>query len=121
LGGAVHGQATVPNGSGGYRTVEFQVGKATSVSSSSITVSSADGFAHTYAVVPSSVVDSQAGGISTVAKGDQVRVIGSTESGKDTAVNIVDTTKVGNSRKGFGFGGPKAKQHAAPGSGAAAG
>ena len=99
----MHEEATVPNGSGGYRTIEMQVGKATAVSTSSIAVTSADGYSHTYTVVPSTVVDSQAGGISTVAKGDQVRIIASTESGKDTALSIADTTKVGNSWKGFGL------------------
>lgn len=102
-GGVLHGEVTVPNGSGGYRTIELQVGKVTSVSQSSITVTSADGYQHTYAVDPSTIVDAQAGGISSVAGGDQVRLVAVTTNGKDTAMDIQDVTKVGNSRKGFGF------------------
>jgi hypothetical protein len=102
-GGIVHGEVTVPNGSGGYRTIELQVGKVTSVNTSSIAVTSADGYQHTYAVVPSTIVDAQTGGISSVAGGDQVRLMASTSNGKDTAMDIQDTTKIGNSRKGFGF------------------
>jgi hypothetical protein len=107
LGDAVHGQVTVPNGSGGYRTIEMQVGKVDAVSSSSITVTSADGYRHTYRVAPSTIVDSQAGGIGAVAKGDQVRIIASSQSGTDTAMAVVDATKVGASWKGFGFGMPR--------------
>jgi hypothetical protein len=104
LGGVVHGQATVHNKSGGYQTVEIQTGKAGPVSSSSITVKSPDGYAHTYTVSPSTVVDAQRDGIASVASGDQVSVVATVVSGKDTATNIVDTTKVGASRNGFGFG-----------------
>lgn len=114
--GIVHGQVTVPDGSGGYKTIELQVGKVTSVDSSSISVTSADGYSHTYTVVSSTIVDSQAGGISSVAKGDQVSLVASPISGKDTATNIQDTTKIGSSRKGFGFGPAKraGKQPASP-------
>lgn len=108
LRGVVHGEVTVPNGSGGYRTIELQVGKVTSVNSSSITVTSADGYQHTYAVVPSTVIDAQTGGISSVAGGDQVHLVAGTRNGKDTAMDIQDTTKVGNSRKAFGFAPGKA-------------
>src|SRR5436309_1012699 len=42
--GAIHGEFVVPNGSNGYRTIDTQRGKVTSVSSDSITVQSDDGF-----------------------------------------------------------------------------
>jgi hypothetical protein len=118
LGGVVHGQLTVPNKSGGYQTVEIQTGKAGPVSSSSITVKSPDGYTHTYSVSPSTVVDAQRDGIASVASGDQVSVVATVVSGKDTATNIVDTTKVGASRNGFGFGpkpGRPGRPAAAPG------
>jgi hypothetical protein len=109
LGGKLlYGQATIEQPDGTLKTVEFQMGTVSSVSSSSITVSSgANGnssYSHTYKVDPSTIVDSQAGGISTVAKGDQVRVIATQQNGSDTAVNIVDATKINSSRTGFGFG-----------------
>ena len=108
LGRVVHGQFTTRTASGGYQTVEVQTGKVTSVSATSISVTSADGYSHTYGVTASSVVDSQRDGISSVAKGDQVQVTATTVSGKATVTSIVDTTKVGASRKGFGFG-PRAR------------
>jgi hypothetical protein len=100
----VHGQFTTRTPSGKYQTVEVQTGKVTAVSSTSIAVTSADGYSHTYAVNASTVVDAERDGISSIAKGDQVQVLATTVSGKDTATNIVDTTKVGASRSSFGFG-----------------
>ncbi len=104
LGRVVHGQFTTRTPNGGYRTVDVQAGKVAAVSKTSITVTSTDGYSHIYAVTSSSMVDAQRDGISSVAKGDQVDVLATTVSGKDTATNIVDTTKVGASRTGFGFG-----------------
>ena len=119
LGRVVHGRVHHRTASGGYQTVEVQTGKVTSVSPTSISVTSADGYNHTYVVAASTVVDSQRDGISSVAKGDQVQVTATTVNGKDTVTNIVDTTKVGASRKGFGFGfGPRARP-APPASGSA--
>jgi hypothetical protein len=106
LGGAIYGTFTTKSGSG-YKTEEFQVGTAGSVSSDSITVTSANGHSATYAVVPSTVVNSQSQGIGSVSKGDQVRVIATTVNGKDTATDIVDTSKLRKSRGFFGFGSAK--------------
>jgi hypothetical protein len=104
LGRVVHGEYTVRTPSGGFQTVGFQVGTVTAVDRTSITVASADGYRHTYMVTSSTVVDAQRDGIGSVGKGDQVDVIATTVSHKDTAANIVDTTKVGASRHSFGFG-----------------
>jgi hypothetical protein len=121
LGGVVHGQVTVRNKNGGYQTVDVQAGKAGPVASSSITVTSPDGYTHTYVVASSTVVDAQRDGIGSIASGDQVSVVATTVSGKDTATNIADTTKVGASRKGFGFGfGSGKARPARPGPAAAA-
>jgi hypothetical protein len=104
LGGNVlHGDYTVANGSS-YKTVTVQVGQVTAVSSGSITVKSADGYTHSYTIQPSTVVDSQSGGIAAIASKDTVRVEALVQGRSQTATNIVDTTKVGSSRKGFGFG-----------------
>ena len=101
-GNVVHGQYTVKNGTT-YQTVTVQTGQVTAVDGKSITVKSADGFTQTYAVQASTIVDSQSGGISAVANTDNVDVQGL--QGKTlTATNIVDTTKIGASRQGFGFG-----------------
>jgi hypothetical protein len=104
FGRVVHGEYTTKSPNGGYQTIEVQTGKVTAVSTTSITVTSADNYSHTYVVASSTMVDSQRDGIGSVAKGDQVDVTATTVSGKDTATNIVDTTKVGASRNSFGFG-----------------
>jgi hypothetical protein len=104
LGSVVHGQFTERTASGGYQTVEIQVGKVTAVSTTSITLASTDKYSHSYIVSASTVVDSQRDGISSVAVGDQVQLTATSASGKDTATNVVDTTKIGASRQGFGFG-----------------
>jgi hypothetical protein len=111
LGSVVHGQATTRTKSGGYQTVDIQLGKVTKVSATSITVASTDGYSHTYVVSASTVVDAQRDGISSVGKADQVDVIATQSGNTATATNIVDMTKVQSSRAGFGFGpgfgGPK--------------
>jgi hypothetical protein len=103
-GPVVHGQFTQRTPSGGYQTVEVQTGKVASVNATSIKVTSADGFSHIYTVSPSTVVDAQRDGIASVASGDQVQISATTVKGTDTAANIIDITKVGASRSGFGFG-----------------
>lgn len=113
LGRVLHGSFTTPASGGGYKTVEVQVGKVTAVGQGSITVKSADGYSDTYVVTSSTVVDAQRDGISSVKTGDQVQVLATKASGKDTAANVVDTTKVGASRKSFGFG-PRPAPPAAP-------
>lgn len=102
-GSIVHAQYTEKDGSG-YRTMDYQSGQVTSVSSSSITVKSSDGYTATYAVQPTTVVDSQSGGISAVDTNDAVVVTAVVDNSTATATNLVDTTKVGASRQSFGFG-----------------
>ncbi len=101
----IHGEYTIQEGST-FRTITVQSGQVTAVSPTSITVVSPDGVSETYQVQTSTVVDSQTGGISSVAPKDQVRLQGLLQSGKRTATNIVDVTKVGDSRQGFGLGHP---------------
>jgi hypothetical protein len=105
MGQVVHGQYTVKSGSG-YKTYDVQTGTVEAVSSSSIKVSSADGYSSSYSVESSTVVDSQAGGISTVAKNDQVQITALVSGQSATATSIVDTSKISSSRKGFGFASP---------------
>lgn len=114
VGGKVlYGQATLQQPDGTLKTVEFQVGTVSAVSTTSITLASGTGsstYTHTYTVDPTTVVDSQAGGISAVTKGDQVRLVATQHNGSDTATDIVDVTKIQSSRGGFGFqGGPGGK------------
>jgi hypothetical protein len=102
LGGGrvIHGDYTIETPSG-HEEILVQSGTVSAVSSTSITIASIDGFTHTYSVVPTTVVDAQANGINTVQPKDQVDLRAVVQSGKDTATNIVDITKIGSSRKGF--------------------
>ena len=58
-GGLVHGQVVVSKPGGGYQTVDIQSGKVTAVSSTSITLKSADGYTASYSVASSTIVDAQ--------------------------------------------------------------
>lgn len=102
--GAVHGQVVVAKPGGGYQTVDIQRGKVTAVSTSSITVRSADGFTASYAVAASSVVDAQRDGIGSVKVGNQVSVLATVSGSKATATSITDLTLLGQGRGSMSFG-----------------
>jgi hypothetical protein len=83
----------VPKPGGGYQTVAFQNGKVTAVSSTSITLRSADGYSHTYQVTSSTFVNAQRDGIGSIKTGNQV-VVDATVSGSiTTAVRILDLSQ----------------------------
>lgn len=105
LGGMVHGQFTAPKAGGGYQSVDVQRGTVSTVSASSVTVKSADGFTATYAVTSATVVDAQAAGIGSVKQGDTVFVSATVSGGTATAANIMDLTAVKAGRASFGFPG----------------
>jgi hypothetical protein len=104
-GGVLHGTVTIRSGSG-YKTLDIRTGTVTQVSSTSITVQSSDQTSETYGVTSSTIVNSQAAGIGSVTKGDQVSVVATVSGSTATATNIVDTTKIKSSWKSFGFGQP---------------
>jgi Domain of unknown function (DUF5666) len=111
--GAVHGTAVVPKQGGGYQTVAFQNGKVTAVSSTSITLRSADGYGHTYQVTSSTMVNAQRDGIGSIKNGNQVVVTATVSGGATTATRIIDLTLLQQDFHHF-FGG------AAPGANAKA-
>jgi hypothetical protein len=90
-GGAIHGQLTVPNGSG-YRTIDTQSGEVTDVNQSSITVKRADGFSKTYSVTENTLVNAGRDGIGSVKTGDTVRVNAAEDGTTAEAMNIDDVT-----------------------------
>jgi len=102
-GGMVHGVFTVPKSGGGYQTIDVQRGTVTAVSSTSVTVKSADGYTATYAVSSKTVVDAQAAGIGSVKKGDSIFVTATVSGGTATAANVLDLTAVKAGRASFGF------------------
>jgi hypothetical protein len=79
-GGALHGELTMSAPSGGYQTVDFQRGTVTNISSSSLTVKSADGFTRTYTITKSLA--------SGVSKGDEVQLRATVSAGKLTVTAL---------------------------------
>ena len=77
---------------GGYQTVDFQNGKVTAVSSTSVTLRSADGYVHSYAVTSSTIVNAERDGISSVKTGNEVLVQATVSGGTATAASIQDLT-----------------------------
>jgi hypothetical protein len=100
----LHGQFTVAKPGGGYETVDIQNGDVTAVSNTSITLKSSDGFTHSYAIVGSTMVDAQRGGIGSVKVGNQALVLATVSGNTATAANIRDITLLQQSRQAFGFG-----------------
>jgi hypothetical protein len=106
FGGAIHGQLTEPKSGGGYQTIDVQRGTVTAVSSTSITVKSADGYTASYLVTSSTEVDAQAAGIGTVKVGDTVSLVATVSDGRATAASITDATAIRASHGAFGFPSP---------------
>lgn len=102
-GGVLHGQVTVPKSGGGYQTLDVQNGTVTAVSSSSVTVKSADGFTGSYAVSGNTIVDAKAAGIGSVKKGDTIFVTATVSGSTATAASIFDLTAIKAGRASFGF------------------
>jgi hypothetical protein len=103
--GAVHGTVVVPKSGGGYQTVVFQNGKVTAVSSTSITLHSADGYSHTYPVTSSTMVNAQRDGIGSIKVGNQVMVDATVSGGTTTTIRIIDLTLLQQGMHRF-FGAP---------------
>jgi hypothetical protein len=93
--GAIHGQLTVPDRNGGYRTMVIQRGTVTDVSSTSVTVESDDNFTQTYKVDDNTLVNAGNEGIGDVKKGDKVNVQAFMEGDTAHAAHVMDETGVG--------------------------
>jgi hypothetical protein len=92
--GAVHGTVVVPKPGGGYQTVAFQNGKVTAVSSTSITLRSADGYSRSYQVTSSTLVNAQRDGIGSIKAGNQVMVDATVSGSTATATRIIDVSLI---------------------------
>ncbi|MGZ4593674.1 MAG: hypothetical protein ACXV3C_07395 [Actinomycetes bacterium] len=102
--GALHGEFVVPKQGGGYQTVLVQHGTVSVVSSTSITVKSADGYVASYSVAADTVVNATRDGISSIAKGAEVNVLAQKTSGKAKALRIGDRSRWGGMAHGPGDG-----------------
>jgi hypothetical protein len=94
MGGTIHGSFTVKGPSGTYETIDTQYGTAEAVSSSSITVKSADGFSQTYVIGSSTIVLAEPNGIQSVKVGDTVSIQGLVSGSSVTAERVLDVTQV---------------------------
>jgi len=88
---ALHGEATV-GGKAKQRVVQFQRGTVDKVSSTSITVTSADGFTATYVVDAQTKVrkDKKSASIANVEPADRVRVVAAEDGSTAIAHSIRD-------------------------------
>jgi len=84
----------VPKPGGGYQTVAFQNGKVTSVSSTSITLHSADGYSHSYQVTSSTLVNAQRDGIGSIKAGQQVIAFATVSGSTATATRVIDVSLI---------------------------
>jgi hypothetical protein len=93
-GGVVHASYTLKDAKGTYETIDTQVGAAEDVSSSSLTVKSADGFSQTYDITASTIVDADYEGILSVKVGDTVSVQALADGSTITAQRVQDVTQL---------------------------
>ncbi len=96
--GVLHGEFTTAAPAGGYQTLAVQNGEVASVSASSITIRSDDGFSRTYRVDDNTLVNAGNDGIADVRDGDTVRITAVVSGQTARAVDIVDVTRVRESR-----------------------
>jgi hypothetical protein len=94
LGRGLHGSFVVEDPDGGYQTVLTQHGTATSVSDTSITVKSDDGFVATYRLTDESAVLSGPSGTEAIAEGADVAVTAVKTGSTARAVHVVDLSQV---------------------------
>ncbi len=102
--GALHGQFVVRKSGGGYQTIDVQNGQVTAVSTTSITLKSADGFTKSYIVASSTLVDAQRDGIDSVKVGNETSVQATVSGSTATAISIEDLTLLQQGRPAFGLG-----------------
>jgi hypothetical protein len=89
----IHGEFVTPAPGGGYQTLATQRGEVTSVSASSLTVKSEDGFSRTYVIDDNTMVNAGNDGIADVKTGDEVHVMALVKDGKASAVDVRDATR----------------------------
>ena len=93
LGRVAHGEVTLAGKD--HRVVDLQRGQVQSVSSTSVTVKSDDGFTASYTVTGSTKIrkDGKASAIGDVHTGDKVVIVATKANGTDTVNRLADRTK----------------------------
>jgi hypothetical protein len=103
--GALHGQIVVAKPGGGYQTEDIQTGRVTTVSATSVTLRSADGFTKTYVITGSTIVDAQRAGIGSVHTGNEASLLATVSGSTATAASLEDLTLLRQQRRARGFAG----------------
>ena len=88
--GGIHSEVTFENPEGKYQTTATQLGKVVSVSPTSITLESEDGYKRTYAVDETTVVTAGRDGIDNLQQGDSVQLTAEVKGSEARAVQIFD-------------------------------
>jgi hypothetical protein len=88
--GGIHSEVTFENPEGKYQTTATQLGKVVSVSPTSITLESDDGYKRTYAVGEDTLVTAGRDGIGNLKNGDSVQLMARVEGSEARAVQIFD-------------------------------
>jgi Domain of unknown function (DUF5666) len=102
--GVVHGVETITV-NGKYQTVAQQSGTITTVSATSITVTSSDKYAATYAITSSTkILDNGKSAKATDLKAGDTVSIGATESGSDLTATVIADGKFPSPSMGHGRG-----------------
>ena len=94
LGPPLHGSYVVEDPDGGYRTLLSQHGEVTSVSSTSLTVRSDDGFTATYRLTDDTAVLAGPDGADDVENGAEVAVSAVRDGGSPRALHVVDLSQM---------------------------
>ncbi|HEX3780089.1 MAG TPA: hypothetical protein VHX38_10490 [Pseudonocardiaceae bacterium] len=87
---ALHGDFVVQTNTGGYATERLQTGKVTKVDSTSISLTSADGYAGSYTITTSTLINRGLTKIDQVKKGDTVTVLATLSGTTATATTLTD-------------------------------
>ncbi len=88
---AVHGEFTISDGNGGYKTELMQTGQVTAISSTSVTAKSADGYTKTYTINSSTTFGN--GSASDIANGDTVMITATPSGDAATADTLIERTQ----------------------------
>lgn len=86
--GGIHSEVTVESPEGKYQTTATQLGKVVSVSPTSITLESDDGYKRTYAVSENTLVTAGRDGIGNLKNGDSVQLTAEVVGSEARAVQI---------------------------------
>jgi hypothetical protein len=104
---ALHGEFTISDGNGGYKTAVMQTGEVTAISDTSLTTKSADGYTKIYTIDADTLFGN--GSSSDIQSGDTITV-GATPEGDSATADSV-------SERGQGQQGGPGGQGAPPGQG----